>query len=71
MGVLRMLDEFLEKGEPILYTEGLNQPRKSYNASGKNTWKDMKVYVVIDEFLLRNIQHPSNWYLSFFDYVGR
>jgi carboxyl-terminal processing protease len=50
MGVLRMLDEFLEKDEPILYTEGLNQPRKSYNASGRNTWKDMKVYVVIDEF---------------------
>ena len=48
--VLRMLDEFLEKGEPILYTEGLNQPRKTYNASGRNTWKNMKVYVVIDEF---------------------
>ncbi len=50
VGVLRMLDEFLEKGEPILYTEGLNQPRKTYNASGKNTWKDIKVYIIIDEF---------------------
>ncbi|NOR73756.1 MAG: PDZ domain-containing protein [Draconibacterium sp.] len=48
--VLQMLDEFLEKGEPILYTEGINQPRKTYNASGKNTWKDMGVFVVIDEF---------------------
>jgi carboxyl-terminal processing protease len=50
VGVLQMLDEFLEKGEPILYTEGINQPRKTYNASGKNTWKDMEVVVLIDEF---------------------
>lgn len=50
MGVLQMLDEFLEKDEPILYTEGVNQRRKNYNASGKNTWKDMEVFVMIDEF---------------------
>jgi carboxyl-terminal processing protease len=48
--VLQIVDEFLEKGEAILYTEGLNQPRKTYNASGRNTWKDVKVYVLIDEF---------------------
>ena len=48
--VLQMLDEFLEKGEHILYTEGINQPRKTYNASGKNSWKNMKVFVMIDEF---------------------
>ena len=50
VGVLQMVDEFLGKGEPILYTEGINQPRKTYNASGHNTWKDGKVYVMIDEF---------------------
>lgn len=48
--VLQIVDEFLEKGEPILYTEGLNQPRKTYNASGKNSLKDIEVYVMIDEF---------------------
>jgi carboxyl-terminal processing protease len=48
--VLQMVDEFLAKDEPILYTEGVNQPRKTYNASGNNTWKDIKVYVMIDEF---------------------
>ena len=48
--VLQIVDEFLDKGEPILYTEGLNQPRKTYDASGRNTWKDVKVYVLIDEF---------------------
>ena len=50
VAVLQMVDEFLAKGEPILYTEGLNQPRKTYNASGHNQWKDFKVYVLIDEF---------------------
>lgn len=50
VSVLQMVDEFLEKDEPILYTEGINQPRKTYNASGKNTWKDIQVYVLIDEF---------------------
>jgi len=34
--VLKIVDEFLDRGEPILYTEGLNQPRKTYNASGRN-----------------------------------
>uniref|UniRef100_UPI003216CB98 S41 family peptidase n=1 Tax=uncultured Draconibacterium sp. TaxID=1573823 RepID=UPI003216CB98 len=50
VGVLQMVDEFLEKGEPILYTEGMNQPRKTYNASGKNSFANIGVYVMIDEF---------------------
>ena len=50
VAVLQMVDEFLTKDEAILYTEGVNQPRKTYNASGNNTWKDIKVYVMIDEF---------------------
>lgn len=50
VGVLQMVDEFLKKGEPILYTEGINQPRKTYNASGKASFKDIGVYVMIDEF---------------------
>lgn len=50
VGVLRMVDEFLEKGEPILYTEGINQPRKTYNASGKKSFANIQVFVMIDEF---------------------
>ncbi|MBK6283286.1 MAG: S41 family peptidase [Draconibacterium sp.] len=50
VAVLQMVDEFLGKGEPILYTEGVNQARKTYNASGSETWKDFKLYVMIDEF---------------------
>jgi len=49
-GVLKIVDEFLDKGEPILYTEGINQPRKTYNASGRNSFSDVEVYVLIDEF---------------------
>jgi carboxyl-terminal processing protease len=49
-GVLQIVDEFLEKGEPILYTEGMNQSRKTYTASGRNRWKDLGVIVLIDEF---------------------
>lgn len=49
VSVLRMLDEFLDKGVPILYTEGANQPRKTYKASGRNRWDNIKVYVMIDE----------------------
>ncbi len=48
--VLQIVDEFLEKGEPILYTEGVNQSKKTYKASGKNRWKDQKIFVLIDEF---------------------
>ena len=48
--VLNMVDEFLEKGEPILYTEGTHQPRKTYNASARNKLSEIEVYVLIDEF---------------------
>jgi len=48
--VLKIVDEFLEKGEPILYTEGIHQPRKTYNASGRNSLSDIEVSVLIDEF---------------------
>lgn len=50
VGVLQMVDEFLEKGELILYTEGENQARRTYNASGSDTWRDFQVFVMIDEF---------------------
>ena len=50
VGVIQMVDEFLQKGEPILYTEGVNQPRKTYNASAHTSFGDIAVYVLIDEF---------------------
>jgi carboxyl-terminal processing protease len=50
VAVLQMVDEFLGKNEPILYTEGVNQARKTYNASGSDTWRDFQVFVMIDEY---------------------
>lgn len=50
VGVIQMVDEFLQKGEPILYTEGVHQPKKTYTASGRNSFADISVYVLIDEF---------------------
>ncbi|MBN1819378.1 MAG: S41 family peptidase [Prolixibacteraceae bacterium] len=47
--VLRMVDEFLEKDEPILYTLGVNQPKKTYNASARNSLAGLGVYILIDE----------------------
>jgi carboxyl-terminal processing protease len=48
--VIRMVDEFLGKDEPILITKGKSQPEKVYNSSGRSTFADKKVYVLIDEF---------------------
>jgi carboxyl-terminal processing protease len=48
--VLNMVDEFLDKGALMLYTEGANQPKKTYNASGKGTWKNKKLFVLLDEY---------------------
>jgi carboxyl-terminal processing protease len=50
VGVLQMVDEFLQAGEPILYTEGNHQARKTYNASSRTSFGDLGVYVMIDEF---------------------
>lgn len=48
--VIRMADEFLEKDEMILYTQGLNQPKKTYNATSRNTCTDKQVFVLMDEY---------------------
>jgi len=48
--VIRMVNEFLEGGETILYTEGYAQPRKTYTATEKGTSADKNVVVMIDDF---------------------
>ncbi|MDX9881293.1 MAG: S41 family peptidase [Prolixibacteraceae bacterium] len=48
--VIRMVNEFLEGSEPILYTEGNSQPRKTYNASEKGKLTDKDIVVLIDDF---------------------
>ena len=50
MAVVKMVNEFLDKGELILYTEGHSQPRKTYTATSKGKWLDKDVFVLIDEY---------------------
>lgn len=48
--VIRMVDEFLEKDEPILITRGKSQPEKVYNATNRATFTGKQVIVLQDEF---------------------
>lgn len=48
--VIKMVNEFLDKGELIVYTEGQAQPRKTFNADGSGAYRDMGVLVLIDDF---------------------
>ena len=48
--VIHMLNEFLDKGELIVYTKGHSQPRKTYNADSKGTYRDKGIVVLIDDF---------------------
>ncbi|MDO9040147.1 MAG: S41 family peptidase, partial [Bacteroidota bacterium] len=48
--VIRMVNEFLVKGELIVYTQGHSQPRKTFNADSNGTFRDKGVVVLIDDF---------------------
>lgn len=47
--VVAMLNEFLDKGDLIVYTEGRNFPRTDNYANGSGTCKENDVVVLIDE----------------------
>ncbi len=46
---LLIANEFLDRGEMILYTEGMRSPRKVEYADGRGVLKDIKTAVLIDE----------------------
>ena len=48
--VIRMVNEFLDKGELIVYTQGHSQPRKTFNADSKGSYRDKGIVVLIDDF---------------------
>jgi carboxyl-terminal processing protease len=43
-------NEFLEKGDLIVYTEGRNMDRRDYNAEGNGKLQNGKVIVLVDEY---------------------
>lgn len=44
-----IVDEFLEDGRLVVYTEGKNQPRFTMNATSKGGFKNGKLVVLVDE----------------------
>jgi len=48
--VIKMVNEFLDKGELIVYTEGNSQARKTYKADSRGAFRDKNVVVLIDDF---------------------
>lgn len=47
--VIPMVEGFLHAGDPIVYTEGLNSPRRDYRADRNGLWSDWDIAVLIDE----------------------
>lgn len=48
--VIRMVNEFLDKGALIVYTKGNAQPKKTYLADSKGQYRDKGIVVLIDDF---------------------
>lgn len=46
---LLISNEFLQKGDGIVYMEGLHRPRQQYDADGRGKLKDIELTVLIDE----------------------
>lgn len=50
MGVaIQMANEFLDKGDMIVYTEGMHQPRSTDYANGRGKFKNMPLVILTDE----------------------
>ena len=47
---IKMVNEFLDKGDMIVYTEGASSPRQTVEADGSGSCKDVGITVLIDEF---------------------
>lgn len=48
--VIKMVNEFLQRGELIVYTEGKAFPRTDYRADGRGSMKNVRLAVLIDEW---------------------
>ena len=44
-----MANEFLERGQLIVYTQGRKSPRHNYTANGRGNWRTGRLVVMIDE----------------------
>jgi carboxyl-terminal processing protease len=46
---IQLADQFLDQQRLIVYTEGLNHPKRSYNASERGDFQDGRLVLIIDE----------------------
>ena len=46
---LLLSNEFLQKGDQIVYMEGMHRPRQDFDADGRGSLKDVEISVLIDE----------------------
>ncbi|MBN2667993.1 MAG: S41 family peptidase [Bacteroidales bacterium] len=44
-----LADEFLKDGQLVVYTEGVHQPKQTYNATKKGNFNEGRVVVLVDE----------------------
>jgi len=48
--VIKMVNEFLDNGELVVYTEGRTQPKRTFNADKKGKYFGKKVVVLVNEY---------------------
>lgn len=48
--VIRMVNEFLPKGELIVYTQGNAQARKTFQSDSRGTFREKGITVLVDDF---------------------
>jgi len=48
--VIKMVNEFLDNGELVVYTSGRTQPKRTFNADRKGKYLGKKVVVLVDEY---------------------
>jgi carboxyl-terminal processing protease len=48
--VIKMVNEFLDKGELIVYTQGNAQARKTFQADSRGAYRDKGITVLVDDF---------------------
>jgi len=46
---IRLADEFLDNDRLIVYTEGLNHPKRTFKASSRGEFQEGRVVIIIDE----------------------
>ena len=47
---VQIANEFLQRGDLVVYTEGRSTPRQTFTADGRGSLRDLQLYVLVNEF---------------------